>query len=51
VEGGEAGGDEGRSGDDDEEGSRPDELRSAPLQAPRWAPNVMVSSRHMLRGS
>jgi hypothetical protein len=30
-EGGDAGGVEGRGGDDDEEGSRPDELRSAPL--------------------
>ena len=31
----------------DEEQARPDELHQAPLLAPRWAPNVMVVSRHM----
>ena len=31
----------------DEEEARPEELHQAPLLAPRWAPNVVVVSRHM----
>ena len=27
--------------------ARPNELQPAPLLAPRWAPNVVVVSRHM----
>lgn len=34
----------------DEEEARPDELHLAPLLAPRWAPNVVVVSRHMPTG-